>query len=196
VGFDNFSYIVYSKSTKEAAIIDPSYDVSESIDYISSNKLELKYIINTHHHSDHTSKNDDLKKEFTNSKIIASKIDAIRIKNVDIYVSDNDQLKIGDITLKFILTPGHTPGGLCIIIDNEALITGDTLFIGDCGRCDLRGGSLKEMYETLQKIKKLDDKLIIYPGHDYGYKPYDTLGNQKKTNKVLLAKSLEEFSKI
>jgi glyoxylase-like metal-dependent hydrolase (beta-lactamase superfamily II) len=79
----------------------------------------------------------------------------------------------------------------------KALLTGDTLFIGDCGRTDLPGGNLAEMFMTLQqKILPLPDELIIYPGHDYGEKPYDTLGNQKKTNKTLRAKTLQEFSMI
>ena len=84
-----------------------------------------------------------------------------------------------------------------MIVDNDTLLTGDTLFIGDCGRTDLPGGNLNEMFRTLQyKIKTLPDHLIVYPGHDYGDKPFDTLGNQKLTNKTLLAKNLREFSKL
>jgi len=116
---------------------------------------------------------------------------------VDIIVSDGDSFKLGKVNLEFLLTPGHTPGGICVIVDNEAIITGDTLFIGDCGRTDLPDGNLAQMYKTLhEKIMLLPDHLIVYPGHDYGYKPYDTLGKQKQTNKTLLAKSLEEFSEI
>jgi glyoxylase-like metal-dependent hydrolase (beta-lactamase superfamily II) len=99
--------------------------------------------------------------------------------------------------LSCLLTPGHTPGGICIIVDKKALLTGDTLFIGDCGRTDLPGGSLEEMFKTLQeKIFLLSDELIVYPGHDYGEKPFDSLGNQKRTNKTLKAKTLKEFSTI
>ena len=106
-------------------------------------------------------------------------------------------MKVGDVNLRFILTPGHTKGGICIIVDNEAILTGDTLFIGDCGRTDLPGGSFEQMFKTLQeKIKPLPDNLIVFPGHDYGNKPFDILGNQKRTNKTLIARNLEEFSKI
>ena len=106
--------------------------------------------------------------------------------NVDILVSDHTKLKLGQITLHFIHTPGHTPGSICIKVNNSAIITGDTLFIDDCGRTDLPGGSLIEMYNTLQKkILPLSNELIVYPGHDYGPKPFDTLGNQKNTNKTL-----------
>ena len=116
--------------------------------------------------------------------------------DVDIYVEDNDELKLGEIGLRFLLTPGHTPGGICITVDNKALITGDTLFIGDCGRADLQGGDVKDLFDSLQRIKELSEELIVYPGHDYGSKPYDALGSQKRTNNALLANSLEEFKKI
>jgi glyoxylase-like metal-dependent hydrolase (beta-lactamase superfamily II) len=104
---------------------------------------------------------------------------------------------VGNILLSFLLTPGHTAGGICIIVDEKALVTGDTLFIGDCGRTDLPGGSLEEMFRTLQqKIISLPDDLIVYPGHDYGKKPFDSLGNQKRSNKTLRVRTLEEFSLI
>jgi glyoxylase-like metal-dependent hydrolase (beta-lactamase superfamily II) len=196
--FDNFSYVIYCKVKKEAVIVDPSFDSTRTFDFISKKNLILKYIILTHYHSDHTRDTPKLKESFPNVKTISSKSDGEKMDfNVDIFVSDNKELKIGDVNLKFILTPGHTQGGICIIVDNDAILTGDTLFIGDCGRTDLPGGSFEQMFKTLQeKIKPLSDNLIVYPGHDYGPKPFDTLGNQKKTNKVLLAKNLEEFSKI
>jgi len=198
VGFNNFSYVIYCQKTKKAAIVDPGYDSSKVIEFISSNNLKLEYIINTHYHGDHSSENYRVKSYCPMSKIIASKADGQKLGlKVDINVYDKDQLSLGKITLTFLSTPGHTPGGICIIIDNEAILTGDTLFIGDCGRTDLPGGSLAHMYKTLQeKIMSLPDNLIVYPGHDYGDKPFDTLGNQKQTNKTLLAKNLEEFSKI
>ena len=195
VGFDNFCYVVYCPNKKEAAIVDPSFDGAKALNYIVLNNLELKYIIITHYHSDHSADVNKLKSKIPSANIVASKEDGKRF-DIDVFVSDNNQLKVGDINLKFILTPGHTKGGICIIVDNKAILTGDTLFIGDCGRTDLPGGSLSEMFETLQKIKMLPDDLIVYPGHDYGDKPFDNLGNQKKTNKTLLAKNLEEFSKI
>jgi len=194
-GFDNFSYVIYCSNSKKAAIVDPSYDASKLLSFISSEKLELIYVINTHYHRDHTSENQK-KKNFPQIKIVASKEDSRNIGSVDIFVSDGDKLKLGNVTLSFILTPGHMPGGICIVVDNEALITGDTLFIGDCGRCDLPGGNLSQMFNSLQKLKALSDNLTIYPGHDYGDKPFDTFGKQKRTNKTLLAKNLEEFSKI
>jgi len=198
IGIDNFSYIIYCQKINKAAIVDPGFNPSELIEYISSNYLELEYIIATHYHADHTSGIQKIKNSFSSSKIVASKLDGAKLgMEVDVFVSDGDKLELGEVKLDFILTPGHTPGGICIIVDNEALLTGDTLFIGDCGRTDLPGGNLAQMFKTLQeKIKPLPDHLIVYPGHYYGYEPFDNLGNQKRTNKTLLAKNLEEFSKI
>jgi len=195
VGFDNYSYIIFFDQSKKAAIVDPGFGVSPVIDRIINKNLTIDYIVITHYHSDHTSGINTIKKEFPKVSLVASKEDG-RNFDVDLFVSDGDTLRIGNVNLKVILTPGHTPGGICIIVDDKAILTGDTLFIGDCGRCDLPGGSLSQMFQSLQKIKELSDHLIVYPGHDYGDKPFDTLGNQKKTNKTLLAKNLEEFSKI
>ena len=139
-----------------------------------------------------------MKTVFPSCKIVASKEDGNKLSvKPDVIVSDGSQLKVGNIVLSFLLTPGHTTGGICIIVDGKALLTGDTLFIGDCGRTDLPGGSLKEMFRTLQeKIMTLPDDLIVYPGHDYGEKAFDSLGNQKRSNKTLRARTLKEFSLI
>jgi glyoxylase-like metal-dependent hydrolase (beta-lactamase superfamily II) len=198
VGFDNFSYIIFCKRTNKAAIVDPGYDPSKLLGFISSNNLKLEYIIATHYHGDHTSGIQKIKNSISSSKIVASELDGQKLDiKADIKVADHSRLKLGDINLDFILTPGHTLGSICIIVDNEALLTGDTLFIGDCGRTDLPGGNLAQMFKSLQeKIMQLPDHLIVYPGHDYGDKPFDTLGNQKRTNKTLLAKNLDDFSKI
>jgi glyoxylase-like metal-dependent hydrolase (beta-lactamase superfamily II) len=197
VGFDNFSYIVYDLKIKDSAIIDPSTNIIKQINFLKPKKLDLKYIINTHHHIDHTDKNVELSKLYPKAKIIISeKYRRILEIKPEIKVYEGFMLKIGNIHLKFLLTPGHAPDGLCIIVDDKAILTGDTLFIDNCGRADLPGGNLNDLFNSLQKIKQLSDNIIVYPGHDYGPKPYDNLGNQKKTNKTLLAQDLNEFSKI
>lgn len=194
---DNFSYIVFCEKSKKALVIDPSYNISKTVDFIDKNALDLKYIILTHYHSDHIAKTKELKNTYVNSKIVSSKTDGLKMSfNVDVFVNDNDILSLGKIDLNFVLTPGHTKGGICVIADDKALFTGDTLFIGDCGRGDLPGGSIKDLFDSLQKIKTLPGNLIVYPGHDYGDKPFDSLENQIKTNKTLLSKNLNEFSKI
>ena len=198
VGFDNFTYIIYCPKTQKAAIVDPGYDPAKITNFIYSKKLDLKYIITTHYHIDHTNALKEIKNSFISTKVVASLYDGKKLPvDVDIYVKDNDTLTVGEVSLKFIETPGHTPGGICIVVENESLITGDTLFIGDCGRTDLPGGNINDMYKSLhEKIKSLPDHLIVYPGHDYGEKPFDTLGNQKIKNKTLVVKSIKEFRKI
>lgn len=197
VGHDNFSYILYTLEGTRAALVDPGYDASEALHFISSQDFKLDYVIVTHYHRDHSGECKKIKKSFSSS-LVASKEDGAKLDaEVDVIISEGSQLKLGELALTFIMTPGHTPGSICILVNNEALLTGDTLFIGDCGRTDLPGGSLTQMYATLQKkILPLPDHLLVYPGHDYGDKPFDTLGNQKRTNKTLLAQSLEDLSKI
>lgn len=198
VGYDNFCYIVYCNKTKKTAIVDPGFDAHKLLKILQSNNFDLMYIINTHYHSDHSNENKRIKYAYPKSKLVLSEIDGEKFGvKVDIYVNDEDQLSMGNINLKFLITPGHTSGSICIIVDNEAILTGDTLFIGDCGRTDLPGGNLIQMYNTLKnKILNLPDNLIVFPGHDYGNKPYDSLGNQKKTNRALLANNINEFSKL
>lgn len=198
VGYDNFCYLIFCPESRKCAVVDPGYDVSKIVSIINKNNLDVLYVINTHYHSDHTGCNKRVKDFFPKTKIVISEIDNNNLNpKADFTVVDNDMLHLGTIIIRIIHTPGHTPGGICLIIDDGALLTGDTLFIGDCGRTDLPGGSIDGMFKTLnEKIKKLPDHLVVYPGHDYGVKPYDALGNQKKTNKTLLAKNIQEFSRI
>jgi len=194
-GIDNFSYLIYCEKTGKAALVDPGTNASECMKEIGKANLELVCIINTHHHGDHIAENSRVK-DMYGCELIASKLEAKNIPDVDKTVDDDEVMILGQIELKFIITPGHTLGGMCIVVDNLAILTGDTLFIGDCGRTDIGGGSNRQMFDTLQRLKSLPDELIVYPGHDYGSKPFDSLGNQKRVNKTLLAKSLDEFSRI
>jgi hydroxyacylglutathione hydrolase len=197
-GSDNFSYLIISEPDKTAALVDPSLDASAALARIKERSLILDYIFLTHYHTDHTAALAHVKRLHPHAKVAASEQDDKFITpHATLIVKDGTRLHVGAIPLTIIATPGHTPGGICILVDDEALITGDTLFIGNCGRTDLTGGSLKTMFETLHnKIMPLPNHLIIYPGHDYGTKPSDTLGNQKKTNKTLRAKTLQEFARI
>jgi glyoxylase-like metal-dependent hydrolase (beta-lactamase superfamily II) len=198
IGLDNFCYVIYSEKENKAAIVDPGLEPEKSIDFIKNNNLILDFIIITHYHSDHSFGLSSIKTFFTKAKSIASIEDGKKIDDeIDIFINDGGELTLGEINLKFILTPGHTPGGICIIVDDKAIITGDTLFIGDCGRTDLPGGDIYVMYNTLQNIiKNLSDDLIVFPGHDYGDKAFDSLGHQKKVNKTLNVKNFHDFSKI
>jgi glyoxylase-like metal-dependent hydrolase (beta-lactamase superfamily II) len=109
-------------------------------------------------------------------------------------VVDGDILGVGQISLKVIYTPGHTIDSICLLVDNKKLLTGDTLFVGECGRTDFSGGNTKSMYDSLfNKLSKIDDDVEVYPGHDYGVKPSSTIGEEKKSNYTLQPRSIEEF---
>ena len=194
VGYDNFSYIISCPETKKAVLVDPGYDAHGLIEIIKTNDLKLVFIIVTHHHNDHTGEIGKVKDAFPTARIVASKnVSSIHGYEVEKLVSDKEHIKLGKLNLEFLLTPGHTPDGICILVDRKAILTGDTLFIGDCGRVDMPGGSLKEMYETLDKqIKPLSDDIIVYPGHDYGPKPFDTIGNLR-TSILTLIKGIKEY---
>ena len=186
---DNFSYIVADDTTKEAVVVDPSFNADEIIRFLGTENLKLKYVINTHHHFDHTSGNEALHSGFA-AKIIAHRLSRI---GKDIAVDNGDFVRLGNITIKIIHTPGHTPDSICLLVDNK-LLTGDTLFVGECGRTDLPGGSSKDMYDSLfNKLLKLDDYVEVYPGHDYGRKPHSTIGEERRSNYTLKKRSLNEF---
>jgi len=187
---DNFSYIIADLQSKEAAVVDSSFNADEIIRVVKSNSFQLKYIINTHGHSDHTAGNTELKSIFS-AKTVGH--ERARI-SPDITVKDGDTLTVGNIPIKTIYTPGHTADSICLLVDNKKLLTGDTLFVGECGRTDLPGGNAKSMYDSLfNKLLKLCDDVEVYPGHDYGPKPSSTLGEEKKSNYTLQRRSIEEF---
>jgi glyoxylase-like metal-dependent hydrolase (beta-lactamase superfamily II) len=186
---DNFSYIIADEASREAAVVDPSFNVDAIILVLKDHKFSLKYIINTHGHVDHTAGNHELKTAF-HSKIVAHKLSRL---NQDISVVDGDIIRLGAIMIKVMHTPGHTPDGICLLTDRK-LLTGDTLFVGECGRTDLPGGSAEDMYTSLlQKIAKLNDNMEVYPGHDYGPFPNSTIAKEKKTNYTLQNRTLKQF---
>jgi hydroxyacylglutathione hydrolase len=187
---DNFSYIIADEDTKEAAVVDSSYNANGIIKVIKNEKLQLKYVINTHEHSDHTAGNTELVSIF-GAKIVAHKLSKI---NYNVPIDEGETLDIGKISIKVIYTPGHTTDSICVLVDNQKLLTGDTLFVGECGRTDFPGGNSKSMYESLfNKLLKLDDTIEVYPGHDYGLKPSSTIGEEKKSNYTLKPRSLKDF---
>ena len=186
---DNFTYIIADEETSEAAVIDSSYNADEVIRTIKTQKLQLKYIINTHGHSDHTAGNPELQSIF-GAKIVAHKQSKV---HPDLSVDENEILNVGKISVKIIYTPGHTDDSICLLVDDKKLFTGDTLFVGECGRTDFPGGNTKNMYESLNRLQKLNDNIKVYPGHDYGLKPSSTIGEEKKSNYTLQPRSLKEF---
>jgi len=180
-GYDrNFTYLVADEETKEAAIIDPSLDISQVLREIKG--FSVKYIINTHHHRDHIEGNEKLYLE-TKAKIIQHELSP---EKHDISVKDNQEIKLGKLVLKFLYTPGHSIDHICILVENK-LFTGDLLFVGNIGGTGpyFKGSSQEQEMESLQRIMKLPDNIEIYPGHDYGNKPTSTIKHEKETNPFL-----------
>ena len=185
----NFSYIVEDESTHEAIIIDQSWDLDKIIQIVEEQNLNPKYLVNTHWHDDHTRGNEELAKELSLKIVQHSASD---LKN-DMTVSDGDSIKFGCSELVVYHTPGHSKDSICLVGDGK-IFSGDTLFVGNCGRIDLPVGSSRELYHSLfDVISNLNDSLIMYPGHDYGSAPTSTIGNEKMTNTVMQKISEEDF---
>ena len=185
----NFSYIVEDESTHEAIIIDPSWDLDKIIQIVEEQNLNPKYIVNTHWHDDHTRGNEELAAEIS-TRIVQH--EASTLQN-DMTVKDGDSIKFGCSELVVYHTPGHSKDSICLVGDGK-IFSGDTLFVGNCGRIDLPGRSSRELYHSLfDVISKLDDGLIMYPGHDYGSAQTSTIGNEKMTNPVMQKISEEDF---
>jgi len=186
---DNFSYIIADEKTREAAVIDPSFNGEHLISVLKNANFRAIYVINTHSHLDHTADNGKVKSAF-GAKIVTHELARV---GADIGVANGDVLKVGGVRIRVIHTPGHSPDSVCLLIDGR-LLTGDTLFVGECGRTDLAGGSAEDMYHSLfDKLMKLDDDVEVYPGHDYGSKLFSTIGFERRHNYTLEKRTLEEF---
>ncbi len=196
-----FCYIVSCPETKEALVIDPGGHEELLAEKIKTDGLTLKYIVNTHGHSDHTAGNAKLK-TLTGAKIVMHADDDKIFRSpeaqafgrkmgfepsppADKTAKDGDQLTVGNITLQVIHTPGHSPGGICLLGDGN-LFTGDTLFVGAIGRTDLPGSSHTVFMESIrEKLLNLPEETVVWPGHDYGPKPSSTIGIEKIANPYL-----------
>lgn len=188
-GSKNFAYLIGDERSKEAAVVDPSGAVSEITEALEDEGLQLKYVVNTHSHPDHTSGNKELA-TMAGAKLLMYKT---RESGSGPGLKDGGTITLKEIKIRVIHTPGHTPDSICLLVDNK-LLTGDTLFVGECGRTDMPGGDSGDLYDSLfGKILPLSDELEVYPGHDYGLKPDSTLGYERKHNYVLQPRTKDEF---
>lgn len=173
-------YILYNPDKREGLIIDPGAEGSHLIKFIKQEKIFINYIINTHGHPDHIGANRKIK-EYTNAPILIHQYDAPMLTKsgsvlslifplesssppADTFIKDGDLIECAGMKLKILHTPGHTPGGISLLID-DFIFTGDTLFSGSIGRSDLPGGSQEVLLNSIKKILSLEENLIIYPGH-------------------------------
>ena len=222
---DNYSYLIIDEANLNACVVDPS-EAKPIIDFVESNSINLKYILNTHHHFDHVGGNIELKKKY-NSKVIGFKDDKDRIPEIDILVDDLETWKKDNFEAKIYHIPGHTTGHIAFhFFKEKKIFTGDTLFSLGCGR--IFEGTYEQMFESLNKIKKLPKNTEIFCGHEYTLQNSNfciindpnnsklknriieikqkiknnlptiptTLENEMECNIFLKAENLERFSKL
>jgi len=187
-GDRNFGYFLADKPGGCSAVVDPSGRADLFLELNERHKCELKYVILTHDHYDHTG----------GAQAIGSQSAALMVMHkltghrADLAVEDGEELSLGSLHLKIIHTPGHTADSICVLCEN-ILLTGDTLFVGKVGGTDLGRGARAEYDSLNKKLMKLPDETKVYPGHDYGVAPSSTIGREKETNPFILCKSFEEF---
>lgn len=177
------TYLAVDEGTKEGFIVDPGGHNPKLTEKVKSEGVDIKYIILTHGHSDHICGVNDHMKDFPDAKVVAYEAERPMLEDArlnqstmfgtpqtvsaDIWVKDGDELKLGDHTLKFMHTPGHTPGGMCVYIaDEHVLFSGDTLFCQSIGRTDFPGGSFRDLADAVHnKLFVLPDNTTVLPGH-------------------------------
>lgn len=175
-----YSYLLWDQKTKQAALIDSVKEqVARDINFIKQLGLTLKYTMETHIHADHVTGSGLLRDEFKSQAAVHKNSQS---DCADILLSDGDTLTLGDEIIKTIYTPGHTDTDVSFRIDG-AIFTGDALLINGCGRTDFQSGDAKTLYHSItDKLFKLDDKTIVYPGHDYNGFTASSIGHEKAFN--------------
>ena len=191
----NYVYFIGDPKTRQVAVVDPAWDVDRIVEMAQEQDLTIAKILITHSHFDHINGVEDLL-DRTKAKVYINKAEAEFMKAVWpdlVKVGSGDTTNVGDVQITFLHTPGHTPGSQCFLVQHN-LISGDTLFIGACGRCDLPGSNPEDMYYSLtQRLAKLDDRTMVFPGHNYAARPYSTIADEKRYNPYLQFQSLEDF---
>ena len=201
----NFVYLIGSKSTREVALVDPAWAVEDMIKLAHEDEMEVTAALITHTHQDHVGGHlfgHDIEGvaellEHCKAKVYVHKaeIDKLPIPASEAVATDeHTRLELGGVTVEFIHTPGHTPGSQCFKIGNN-LVSGDTLFIGACGRADLPGSDPGQLYESLtQKLMKLDEQTLVFPGHNYAeHATHSSIEAEKATNPYLRFPSKSAF---
>ena len=190
---DNYSYVIIDEKYNHACVVDPS-EAEPIINFVESKNIKLKFVLNTHHHYDHVGGNNDLKKKYK-VKIIGFKNDKERIPNIDILLENNEIWKSENFEAKIIHIPGHTSGHICFYFIKEKIaFTGDTLFSLGCGR--IFEGTYEQMYNSLNKLKKLPSDTKIYCGHEYTLQNSLFCSKYDKNNKNLRKKIIEIKHKL
>lgn len=189
----NFVYLVGDHEKKECAVIDPAWDIKKIQATAAEDGMKIAKILITHGHPDHINGVEALARA-TGAAIHLQTREADFLPKWPNLVKQNDGdiISVGNLQINVIHTPGHTPGSQCFLAENR-LFSGDTLFINSCGRVDLPGSNPEAMYQSLMKLKTLDDQIILCPGHNYADHPTSTMQNEKQHNPYLQFPNLQVF---
>ena len=189
-----YTYIISSGKGREALIIDPVIEHTEEyVKILEKLDLKLVKVIDTHIHADHITGLNELNKRTNCTRIMGEKS---KSEVIDLKIKDNEKIKIENIELKAIYTPGHTDCSYSYLM-NDKVFTGDTLLINGTGRTDFQSGSSEDAYDSLfNKLLKLPERTLVYPAHDYNGKKFSTIESEKNNNPRLQVSSKEEYVEI
>jgi glyoxylase-like metal-dependent hydrolase (beta-lactamase superfamily II) len=208
----NFVYLIGDRKTGDCLLVDPAWDVDGLLAAIRDEGMRLSGVLVTHYHPDHIG--GDLfghaveglagLKEKVDVPVHVHRTEGDGVRRVtglstsDMILHDGDDVvRVGEVPVRLLHTPGHTPGSQCFLVHERSLVSGDTLFVSGCGRVDLPGGDADEMYRTLsQRLSKLPDEVTLYPGHHYGAEPTSTMGEQRRSNPFMTIRSLDDWRRL
>jgi hydroxyacylglutathione hydrolase len=192
---ENFVYLIRDRASGRAAVVDPAWEVHRVVALAREHGVEVTDILLTHSHHDHVNGIAELLESF-DARVHLLKPEAVfwgRDLPRPALHHGGDIIALGQTSIQVLHTPGHTPGSACYLL-NDHLITGDTLFVFGCGRCDLRGGDPEAMYRTLKDIAtNLPGETVIHPGHNYADQPVSSVEEQREGNPFMHFESLSEF---
>jgi hydroxyacylglutathione hydrolase len=201
----NFVYLIGSAETRKIAVVDAAWEIDAILRVAAQDDMEITHAFVTHTHPDHvggrfagveiegvTELLSKCKAKVVVHKAEAEFLKALSLSDV-IKAESGDKIDVGGVEIQLLHTPGHTPGSQCFLVENR-IVSGDTLFIGSCGRVDLPGSDPEQMYYSLtQKLMALPEETILFPGHNYSGKPTSTIGEEKQNNPYVRFHSLKQF---
>jgi glyoxylase-like metal-dependent hydrolase (beta-lactamase superfamily II) len=203
----NFAYLIGDRETREAVIVDPAYAVGDLLDVLAADDMRLTGVLATHHHPDHVGGSmmgftlaglaELLAREPVPVHVNSDETEWVQrvtgVSATDLTAHDHDDVvQVGDIPIRLLHTPGHTPGSQCFLLDGR-LVAGDTLFLEGCGRTDFPGGDAEAMYRSLRWLADLPGDPVVYPGHQYSAEPSAALSSVRENNFVYRPRSLDEW---
>lgn len=190
----NFVYILADQATHRAFVVDPGWDSHAILACLAEHDLTLAGLLVTHTHFDHINAVGELVKQADVPVYVhRDEREPMPVRSSSVKrVGGGDEIPLGEHAVRLLHTPGHTPGSTCFLV-NDRLLSGDTLFVKACGRSDLPGGDPESLHKSLGRIAALDERITVYPGHDYGDTPHSTIGAEKRENPFLQFPSPQQF---